>query len=142
MKLKENLMKFLFPLFVFSNLAFAHTEFKGNLKGTAQPCSLHVEQIYYVENIEKPENLRADVMASLEDDHHHISHGKEFFFTIKPTARPNILSGIADNQKDQLNVITKAGSLALDVVDSYAVKWWHVNHFHSAQCVNLKRVQE
>ena len=135
-------MKFLFSLFVFSNLVLAHTEFKGNLKGTAQPCSLHVEQIYYVDNIEKPENLRADVMASLEDDHHHISHGEEFFFTIKPTARPNLFSGTADNQKDQLNVITKAGSLGLEIIDSYAVKWWHVNHFHSAQCVNLKRVQE
>ncbi len=135
-------MKVLISLLVFSNLAFAHTEFKGNIKETSQPCSLHIKQVYFADNIEKPENLRADVMASLEDDHHHISHGEEFFFTIKPTARPNILSGIADNQKDQLNVITKAGSLALDVVDSYAVKWWHVNHFHSAQCVNLKRVQE
>jgi hypothetical protein len=135
-------MKVLITLLVFSNLAFAQTEFKGNLKGTSKPCSLHIQQVYFADNIEKPENLRADVMASLEDDHHHISHGEEFFFTIRPTTRPNLFSGIADNQKDQLNVITKSGSLALEVVDSYAVKWWHVNHFHSAQCVNLKRVQE
>ncbi len=135
-------MKVLISLLIFSNLAFARTEFIGNIKGTSQPCSLHIEQVYYIDNIETPENLRADVMASLENDHHQISHGEEFFFTIKPASRPNLFSGSADNQKDQLNVITKAGSLGLEIVDSYAVKWWHVNHFHSAQCVNLKRVQE
>jgi len=135
-------MKVLISLLFFSNVAFAHIAFNGNIKGTSQSCSLHIEQVYFADNIEKPENLRADVMASLEGDDHHISHGDEFFFTIKPASRPNLFSGIADNQKDQLNVITKAGSLELEIVESYAVKWWHLNHFHSAQCVNLKRVQE
>jgi hypothetical protein len=134
-------MKVLISLLVFSNLAFASTEFRGNIKGKSQPCSLQIEQVYYVDNIEKPENLRADVTASLEDDHH-ISQMEEFYFTIKPASRPNLFSGIADNQKDQLNVITKAGSLGVEIVDSYAVKWLHGSHFHSAQCVNLKRVEE
>lgn len=135
-------MKILIGLLVFSNLAFAHSEFVGTIKGSSRPCSLHIEQIYYAHNVEKPENLRADVVASLENDEHHITQGEEFMFTIKPQSRANLLSGIGANGKDQINVLTRAGTAALDVVDAYAVKWLHGSHFHSAQCVNLKRVQE
>jgi hypothetical protein len=139
---KGEFMKLIMSLLVFTNFVFASTEFKGTIKGTSNPCSLNIVQVYYVDNIEKPENLRADVMASLEAEDHHISRGDEFFFTIKPGSRSNLFSGIATNQKDQLNVITKAGTLGLETLDFYAVKWLHGTHFHSAQCLNLKRVQE
>ena len=78
----------------------------------------------------------------MEDDHHLISQVEELFFTIKPGARPHLLSGLGENQKDQINVLTKAGTNDLDDLESYAVKWLHGNHFHSAQCVNLNRVQD
>lgn len=135
-------MKILITLIAFTHLTFAQTELKGTIKNSGQPCSLHIQQIYYIDNIETPENIRADVIASLEDDNHNISHEKEFFFTLKPASRQNLFSGVADNQKDQLNVLTRSGTLGFDLVDSYAVKWWHVNHFHSAQCVNLQIVQD
>lgn len=134
-------MKLFLSLLVFSNLAMAHVEFKGQLKGTSLPCSLHIEQVYYLNNVETPENLRVDIVASLEDDHHHAAHGEEFFFTIQPSARANVFSGIGANQKDQINVVAK-NAADLNTMDAFAVKWWHVNHFHSAQCVNLKRVAE
>ena len=135
-------MKIFLSMLFISNVALAHSEFVGTLKGTNLPCSVHIEQIYYVDNIEKPENLRADIVASLQDDHHLGAHGEEFLFTVQPSARADVLSGMGSNQKDQINVLRKAGSSALDVLESFAVKWWHVNHFHSAQCKNLKRVQE
>lgn len=135
-------MKTLIGLLIFSNFAFSHSEFAGNIKGTSNPCSLRVEQVYFVDNLERPENLRADVVASLHDDDHHIARGEEFFFTIKLGSRPNIFSGLGSNQKDQINVLTKAGSTALNIVESYAVRWLHISHYHSAQCVNLKRVKE
>ncbi len=135
-------MKFLLSLLVFSSVALAQTEFRGNIKGTNKPCSLQVQQVYYVDNIEKPENLRADVKASLENDEHLVSNAEEFFFTLRPASRANLFSGTAENKKDQLNVFTKEGAPAFESVVSFALKWWHVNHFHSAQCVNLKNVQE
>ncbi len=133
-------MKLLIVLLLFSSLALAQIEFKGNIKGTAKPCSLLVQQVYYMNNIETAENLRADVMVSLEDDDQHISREQDFFFTIKAAGRPSLFSGVASNQKDQLNVMSTAGSVGLAALDFYAIKWWHLNHFHSAQCVNLKRV--
>lgn len=132
-------MKSLLALLVFTNVAFAHTEFRGNLKGNSLPCSLIVQQVYYAGNVERPENLRLDVLATILGDDHHIAHGEEFFFTVMPVDRPNLLSGIGQNQRDQINVMTATNSL--DSINAFAVKWWHVNHFHSAQCVNLRRVQ-
>lgn len=136
-------MKLAFALIFFSSLAIAHghKEFKGNLKGTSLPCTLHIEQIYYIDNIETPENLRADIEVILENDHHHSEHGEEFIFTIAPTNHSNIFSGLGDNQKDQINLIVKDNSVELSDPNFFAVKWWHINHFHSAQCVNLKRVE-
>lgn len=133
-------MKLLLVLVAFSNLVFAQAEFKGNLRGSSFPCSLQINQIYYTNNIETPENLRADVIASFDKDDHHLGQGEVFFFTIKPGARSNLYSGFAANQKDQINILTKPGSIALDIVESFSMKWWHTNHYDSAQCVNLKRV--
>ncbi len=135
-------MKVFLSLLVFSTVGLAQTEFRGTVKGTTKPCSLQVQQIYYVDAVEKPENLRADVKASLQNDEHLASNAEEFFFTLRPASRANLFSGTAENKKDQLNVFTKAGAPAFKSVISYALKWWHVNHFHSAQCVNLKNVQE
>jgi hypothetical protein len=135
-------MKLLIALLVFSNLASAQIEYEGRIRGTSKPCSLRIDQIYYENNNQQPENLRADIVASLEDEHHHLSHVEEFFFTIKLGSRPYLFSGLGANQKDQINVLTKAGTTDLNNVDSYAIKWLHGNHFHSAQCVNLNRVQD
>jgi hypothetical protein len=91
-------MKLLIFILVFSGWAFAQVNYKGNIKGKSKPCLLSIQQVYYVDNIEVPENLRADVVASLEDEHHQMFHGAEFFFTIRPATRPNLFSGVADNQ--------------------------------------------
>lgn len=118
---------------------FAHEHLVGTIKGSNLPCSLEIEQIYYLNNVETKENLRADVVVSLEDEHHNhkaVAHGDEFLFTIAPSANPLMLTGKGSNNKDQVNVFTKDGSLK--TISSFAVKWLHTNHFHSAQCVNLK----
>lgn len=131
-------MKFFFLLISLSTFANAQTEFKGTLKGSSLPCSLNIQQVYYANNVQRPENLRLDVVAVVEDEHHLIAHGEELFFTVGPGARQDILSGVGSNGKDQINIIRKTPSL--ESIDSYAVKWLHTNHFHSAQCVGLKRV--
>jgi len=130
-------MKFISLLLVsgFIN-AYAHTEFVGVLKGSATPCSLEITHTY-----NEGQDLLADIVLSLEDSHHHfvgVTHGEEFLFTIK-SAGGNVFSGIGANGKDQANIVTKAGKL--DDISAYGVKWLHGNHFHSAQCVNLKRAQ-
>lgn len=142
-------MKFVLAFLFISANAFAHTHmsFEGNLKNSAAPCTLHIEDIYYINNIETSENLRADVFVSLTDDHGHhhklnILHSDEFNFTVKKGSRDHLFVGIAQNQKDQINILEKNNSTGLlEELDFYAIKWWHVNHYHSAQCVNLKRVE-
>ena len=135
-------MKIFLALIAFSNLVFAQSEYKGNIKGSSLSCTLRIEQVYFIDNIEMIENLRADIVALLEDDHHHISSSEEFFFTVKLGARPNLFSGTGENQKDQINLLVTPGQTGLNSIESYALKWLHGNHFHSSQCVNLKRLEE
>ncbi len=136
-------MKLIAAFTVFISLnSLAHIEFSGKIKGSNKPCSLHIQQTYYAGNDSNPRNFRADVVAILEDDHHiAVSHAEELFFTVSPAANMNVLSGMAQNKKDQINVMRKAGTTDLSNVEAYAVKWLHHNHFHSAQCLNLKRVK-
>lgn len=125
-------------LLLISANAFAHTVFVGTIKGTTIPCSLEIEQTYFENNIESAENFRADIHVSLESDGHgHLKHGEEFHFTVKPTNKAQILSGLAANQLDTINVLTAPGSQKLDAPVSFALKWMHINHYHTAQCLNL-----
>lgn len=126
-----------------STSAFAHVEYVGTLKGSNTPCVLEVENTYFENNTESAENFRADVAVSLEapaDDHDHGDgdHGNEFHFTIKSSGKPQLLSGVASNQQDLLNVLTAPGSAGLDTPTAFAIKYLHGNHFHTAQCLNLK----
>ena len=123
--------------------AFAYTEYVGTIKGSNTPCVLEIEQIYFENNIEAPENFRADIAVSLEasdDNHINDKHGNEFHFTVKPSGKPQILSGLGSNQQDSVNVLTSVGSTGLQAPVAFAIKWLHGNHFHTAQCLNLKLV--
>lgn len=128
-----------------STSAMAHIEYVGTLKGSNTPCVLEVEQTYFENNIETAENFRADVAVSLEaadDEHIHgqDKHGNEFNFTIKPSGKPQLLSGVGSNQQDLLNVLVTPGSKNLEAPVAFAIKYLHGNHFHTAQCLNLKLV--
>jgi len=126
-----------------STTAMAHVEYVGTLKGSNTPCVLEVEQTYFENNTEAAENFRADVAVSLEaadDEHGHDKHGNEFNFTIKPSGKPQLLSGIGSNQQDLLNVLIAPGSAGLEAPVAFAIKYLHGNHFHTAQCLNLKLV--
>jgi hypothetical protein len=125
--------------------AFAHTEFVGNIKGTSELCFLHLEQVYYETNVESPENLRANIAISFgEEDPHHknVSHGEELFFTIKPTQNVLVFNGVGTNLKDEVDVLRNQDSKDFEELVSFVVKTWHVNHFHSIECLNLKRIEE
>jgi hypothetical protein len=115
--------------------AFAHTEYVGTLKGTNSPCVFQVEQTFYENNIESPENFRAEVAVNLDDGH---GHQSGFTFLVKPSANLNIFSGLGVNQKDQINILVAANSKELESPVTVAIKWLHGNHFHTAQCINLK----
>lgn len=124
---------------LFSVNAFAHTVYVGKVKGTNAPCEFEVEQTYFENNIETPENFRAEVAVSLTDgDHGSDKHGDELTFLVKPSAMPNIFSGFGSNQKDQINVLVAANTLGLDAPVAVSLKWLHGNHYHTAQCVELK----
>ena len=131
--------KFLIALcaLLLSHSLMAHTVFVGTLKGTNHPCSLEVEQFYYENNVESPENFRADVAINLKDGHNHFNHSELLTFSIKPSGKPQVLSGVGANQKDLINVLTASGSMGLDSPVSFAVKWLHGNHYHTDQCLNL-----
>lgn len=120
-----------------STTAFAHTAFVGTVKGTGAVCVIEIEQTYYENNIETPENFRADVAVSLDDGDDHLKDEGELTFTIKPSGKPQILSGVGENQKDLINVLTSVGSTGLEAPVSFALKWLHGTHFHTAQCLNL-----
>ena len=120
-----------------STTAFAHTAFVGTVKGTGAVCVIEIEQTYYENNIETPENFRADVAVSLDDGDDHLKHEGELTFAIKPSGKPQILSGVGENQKDLINVLTSVGSTGLEAPVSFALKWLHGTHFHTAQCLNL-----
>lgn len=117
-----------------------HTEFKGNIKNSDEICSLHIERIFY-EGAEAPENLRAEVVVEVVEEHgqgdEHDSEEdrEEFKFIVAPGNRPNLFSGTRANGRDRLNIITSSSDL--ETVESYALKWMHINHYHSAQCMNL-----
>jgi hypothetical protein len=130
-----------------SGQTFAHTTFVGNVKNSTEKCFLEVEQSYYENNTTNAADFRAEVVVGLDghghDDHGHDDHGhgETFTFVIKPTDKsPLILSGIADNNKDQVNVLVAPNSQELNAPVSYSVKWWHISHFHSFQCLNLKAI--
>ena len=123
--------------------AFARIEYVGTIKGSSTPCALEIEQTYFENNIETPENFRADIAVSLEasdDNHINDKSGNEFHFTVKPSGKPQILSGLGSNQQDSVNVLTSPGSVGLQAPVAFAIKWLHGNHFHTAQCLNLKLV--
>lgn len=117
----------------FSTTVLAHSSFVGTIKNSGAPCSIEVEQSYYENNIETPENFRADVVVSLSDGDDNVNNR----FTIKPSGKPQILSGVGENQKDLVNVLTSVGSTGLETPVSFALKWLHGSHYHTAQCLNL-----
>ena len=124
-----------------STNVMAHVEYVGTLKGSNTPCVFEIEQTYFENNTETAEHFRADVAVSLEAaDDDHDKHGNEFNFTIKPSGRPQLLSGVGSNQQDLLNVLTAPGSTGLEAPVAFAIKYLHGNHFHTAQCLNLKLV--
>lgn len=133
-------MKLIPALSVFLSLnAFAHVEYVGTIKGSTEPCSLEIEQTYFENNSDRPEDFRADVSVHLEDGDDHDKHGDSLDFTVKPSANPLVLNGVAANQKDQINILRKDLN-GLNTPVSFALKWWHINHYHSIQCLNLKAV--
>ena len=131
--------KFLIALCVLSisQTLQAHTVFVGTLKGSNHTCSLEIEQTYYENNIETSENFRAEVAVNLEDGHNHFNQCDLLTFSLKPSGKPQILSGVGANQKDLINVLTTVGSIGLESPVSFAVKWLHGNHYHTDQCLNL-----
>lgn len=124
--------------------AFAHEAFVGTLKGSGEPCTLEIEEIYFENQIETPENFRAVVAVGLheEEEFNKDDHEHELLFVLKPSGKPNILSGVGDNQKDLLNVLVANGSMGLEAPVSFAIKWLHGNHYHTAQCLNLVPAHE
>lgn len=124
-----------------STNALAHTQFVGTIRGSTEPCSLEIEQTYFENNSNRPEDLRAEVRVRLEaDDHNHLKHNEEHVFIIRPGANPLILNGLGSNQKDQLNVLRQDQNSLTPV--SFAMKWLHINHYHTVQCVDLKLVHD
>lgn len=127
-----------FSVFLLSANAVAHTAYIGSLKATGEPCVLEIEQTYYENNSETPENFRADIVIGLDAHDDHLKGAGEVAFTIKPSGKPQVLSGVGENQKDLINVLTAVGSNGLESPVSYAVKLSHGGHFDTAQCLNLK----
>ena len=127
---------------VLSANAFAHTTFIGTVKGTGVPCSLEIEQTYFENNIETPANFRAEIAVSLVDgdDHGHGegNHDDHFDFTISPSGKPNMFSGVAANKTDLINILVAPGTPGLSAPTAFSMKWLHGNHYHTAQCLNLK----
>jgi hypothetical protein len=120
----------------FSFLSEASTVFKGTVKGTGEKCELEIVQTYFENNIENSENFRADITATIEDGD---ASGHKISFTVKAGARPQFFSGIGDNQKDMINILTENLSKYLENPKAYSLKWWHVSHFHTGQCLNLTK---
>lgn len=125
-----------------STNAFAHLTYTGVTKDTGVPCSLEIEQTFFENNIENHANFRAAIAVSLVDgdDHGHGGHGHDdhFDFLISPSGKPNMFSGVGSNAKDQINVLVAPGSAYLSAPIAFSIKWLHGNHFHTAQCLNLK----
>lgn len=126
----------------FSVNAFSSTVFIGSVKGTGVPCTLEIEQTYFEDNIEIAENFRAEIAISLEDgdDHKNLKHEDEMIFIVKPSAKPNIFSGVGANQLDQVNLLVTPGTIGVESPVAVSIKWLHGNHYHTAQCLNLKPV--
>lgn len=134
-------MKKLIPalsIFVSFN-AFAHVEYVGTIKGTTETCSIEIEQTNFENNPNRPEDFRAEVAVHLTDGDDHKEHSDSLDFIVRPTANLLVLSGT--NQKDQINILRKDND-GLNNPVSFAVKWWHINHYHSIQCLNLKALHD
>lgn len=125
-------------LMVISLNALAQTSYVGKQRGSNTDCFLHINNTYYLGDIETAANFRADVVLEFQDGAHGGGHNEELDFTIAPTSRNDVLSGLGLNGKDQANIFIKPGSTALTLPLNYAVKFLHGTHFHSAQCLNLK----
>lgn len=112
----------------------AATHFTGTVKGTGKNCELEIVQTYFENNVETPENFKADIAVTIEDGD---VSGHKISFMVKAGARPQFFSGVGENQKDMINILTTAGSKNLENPTAYSLKWWHINHFHTGQCQNL-----
>ena len=116
--------------------AEAATLYTGTVKGTGKKCELEVVQTYFENNIETAENFKADIAVTIEDGD---ASGHKISFMVKAGARPQFFSGVGENQKDMINVVTATGSKNLENPTAYSLKWWHVSHFHTGQCLNLTK---
>jgi hypothetical protein len=127
---------------LFAFAAQAQT-FQGNLRNSQNPCFLEVVQTYFENNNETAENFKADVILKFKDSHHHVAgNWEELHFTVATAVDSANLTGLGSNNRDQVNIFRTQRSASIGDITGYAARWWHINHFHSAQCQNLKRVQE
>jgi hypothetical protein len=122
-------------LMVLSVSASANTLFTGKVKGNNSVCELEIIQSYYENNIETAENLRVEVAVSLSEGDHASDH--KMMFKVSPGARANIFSGVGVNPKDLINISTASGSVGLVAPTAFSVKWLHISHYHTAQCLGL-----
>ena len=114
--------------------SYEPTYFQGKVRISGRPCTLEILRTYF-DFYERPEDFRADVRITVSDEIH--GHMEEFFFKLAPTNRVNVFTAMGEGQTNQMNLFIAPGRSGFSHFTHYAVRWWHVNHFHSAQCVDL-----
>ncbi|MBX3039407.1 MAG: hypothetical protein KF789_01710 [Bdellovibrionaceae bacterium] len=96
---------------------------------TKKECALFVTDLGTVDG-----RFYAKVITSYMHDH---DQPQEILVGVSPE-RPDVLVGTGDNGKDQIAIFLESTEADLQTARSFNLKWWHVNHFHSYRCVNLK----
>jgi hypothetical protein len=101
---------------------------------TQENCFLFVMETGYTGVEQTPDQFYANILTS-----YHHDDATPAPIQIKLAAnKPNVLTGLADNQKDQVAVLLSEAGTDLRKATKFNLKWWHVNHFHTNQCTNLK----
>ncbi len=101
---------------------------------TRKDCALYITDVGFT----GPEQTQDQFYAVVETSYTHGSD-RPAAITISFNSKNNsILSGLGQNQKDQIAVMTEPGSQDLMKAKSFNLRWFHNNHFDNFRCGQLK----
>lgn len=99
---------------------------------SGQECALFVMSAS--EPGTSPDQWTATVLTSYSHD-----GDAADLITVRAVAnRPGTASGIGPNGKDQIAIFMSSPDLNLRNATSFNLRWYHVNHFHTERCNNLR----
>lgn len=97
-------------------------------------CTLYIMDVGFT----GPEQTNDQFYAVVQTSYTHDSDRPDAITVTFNSQNNSILSGLGQNQKDQIAVMTEPSSQDLTLAKSFNLRWFHNNHFDNFRCAQLK----